>query len=188
MADTSITNIFWGEIAPNDHFVQIYDETSVMLDTLEGFVSGGLRDGDAVIIIATRQHINGLEARLLSQGLNLAAFRATDQYQAIDAADVLSRFMVKDWPDETLFRETIGAILHKARKDGRHVRAFGEMVAILWANGLSAATVRLEHLWHQFNREEHFSLFCAYPKAGFTESHAESIEAICAAHSKILKR
>src|SRR5688500_19228341 len=51
----------------------------------------------------------------------------------------------------------------------RSVRAFGEMVAVLWANGHNGATVRLEHLWHAFCQSEAFSLFCAYPKTGFTQ-------------------
>jgi hypothetical protein len=46
---------------------------------------------------------------------------------------------------------------------------FGEMVALLWARGQAAATVRLEHLWQQFCKEHAFSVFCAYPKAGFTK-------------------
>ncbi len=58
----------------------------------------------------------------------------------------------------------------KTRRDGRRVRAFGEMVAVLWDQGQNAATVRLEHLWHKLCPEEKdFSLFCTYPKAGFTD-------------------
>jgi hypothetical protein len=179
--------VFWGEIAPCDHFVQIYDDSGVMLDLLEGFVSGGLRDGDGVVIIATQQHINALDARLLAQGLNLKTLRAEDRYLTYDAADTLAKFMVNDWPDEALFRQTVKETLLRARGNGRHVRAFGEMVAILWANGQSAATVRLEHLWHQFNAEEKFSLFCAYPRVGFTQDAEASIAEICAAHSKVIK-
>ena len=44
-----------------------------------------------------------------------------------------------------------------------------EMVAVLWANELSGATVHLEHLWCNYIKEEKLSLFCAFPKSGFTQ-------------------
>jgi len=66
------------------------------------------------------------------------------------------------------------------------VRAFGEMVAILWAQGNSGATVRLEHLWQDLCQEQNLALFCAYPRCGFTLDSAQSIEDICAAHSRVI--
>ena len=34
--------VFWGEIPPCDHLIQIYNDDAVFLDTLEGFAAGGL--------------------------------------------------------------------------------------------------------------------------------------------------
>ena len=64
--------------------------------------------------------------------------------------------------------------------------AAGEMVAILWARGHTGATVRLEHLWHRLCATESFTLFCAYPKIGFTQDGPASIREICAAHSAVV--
>jgi hypothetical protein len=94
--------------------------------------------------------------------------------------------MVNGWPDDARFKAVIGEILDRARQGGREVRAFGEMVALLWAEGYCAATVRLEHLWQRICEDESFSLFCAYPKTGFTEDPIDSITRVCAAHSKVL--
>ena len=66
------------------------------------------------------------------------------------------------------------------------VRAFGEMVAILWKRGHAGATVRLEHLWHEFCQTKAFCLFCAYPRAYFMQSAEESIAEICLAHSRVV--
>jgi hypothetical protein len=60
------------------------------------------------------------------------------------------------------------------------------MVAVLWAEGKSGATVRLEHLWHNLCRESKLSLFCAYPRAGFTRDAENAIREICSAHSRTL--
>jgi hypothetical protein len=35
--------VFWGEIAPCDHLVQIYEQEAAFMDSLEGFVGGGIR-------------------------------------------------------------------------------------------------------------------------------------------------
>ena len=180
-------SVFWGEIAPAEHYVQIYRDDAVFLDTLEDFVAGGLRSGDAVVLIATPEHLKALEQRLLVQDIDVAAARETDQYIALLAVETLHRFMVGAWPDDEKFKAVVSGILERARgKKGRRVRAFGEMVAILWACANVGATVRLEQLWHGLCRSESFSLFCAYPRMGFTKDAASAISEICAAHSRVV--
>lgn len=61
---TSDSDVFWAEVAPCDHLVQLYEDDDVFLDSLEGFVSGGIRRGDASVVIATPAHRKGLERRL----------------------------------------------------------------------------------------------------------------------------
>ena len=95
--------------------------------------------------------------------------------------------MVRGWPDEELFQEVITGVLQRAQGSGRRrVRAFGEMVALLWSRGEVAATVQLEHLWNRLCQQEGFSLFCAYPTVGFTQEMSKSVGEICAAHSQIM--
>lgn len=66
------------------------------------------------------------------------------------------------------------------------MRAFGEMVALLWERGDQAATVRLEHLWNDFCRMQTLLLLCAYPRRGFTRHASESITEFCAIYSKVI--
>jgi hypothetical protein len=178
--------IFWGEIAPHEHLVQIYGDEAPFLDALEGFVVGGLRAGEAVIVIATAEHLNALEKKVQAEGFDLDAARSQNQYISLDAKETLSRFLLGGWPDDGRFRKVVSDLLVKARGKGRRVRAFGEMVAVLWSQGHNGATVRLEHLWHQFCQNEEFSLFCAYPRSGFTQDAEASIQEICSAHSKVI--
>lgn len=177
---------FWGEIAPCDHSVQIYRDKEAFLDSLEGFVVAGLRKGEAVIIIATKAHRTALETRLRAYGLDVNAAKKSDQFISLDADETLSQFMVNGWPDAEKFSRVVADLLERARSKGRRVRAFGEMVALLWARGMNGATVRLEHLWHDLCRAEQFPLFCAYPRSGFTTDAAVSMKEICAAHSRLI--
>jgi hypothetical protein len=179
-------NVFWGEISPSEHFVQIYEDDTAFMDTLEDFVRGGLQSGECVILISTDAHLSALEHRLTQKGLDLPAARANDQYIDLEAENVLDRFMVKKWPDDKLFDDTVSNLITRGKRASGRVRAFGEMVAVLWARGDNGATVHLEFLWNQLCQRDEFSLFCAYPKAGFTGNATDSIKEICAMHSKVL--
>lgn len=178
--------IFWGEIYPCEHLVQIYQDDGVFLDSLEGFVAGGILDGDGVVVIATPLHLLSLNERLTKRGIDVAIASEKNQYLAFDAEETLSKFMINDWPDSILFEELVASILLRAKDGGRRVRAFGEMVAVLWAQGNNNATIRLEHLWHRLCQEQSFSLFCAYPRSGFTRDASASIKEICDTHSRIV--
>jgi hypothetical protein len=179
-------DIFWGEIAPCEHLVQIYAQDAAFLDSLEGFVIGGLRCGEAVVVIATPGHLSALEERLVAANIDLKLAKLTDQYIALDADRTLKRFMIRGWPDDILFEHVVTDLLNRASKGGRRVRAFGEMVALLWGEGHSGATIRLEHLWHDLCHQRGFSLFCAYPQIGFTENQEISIKQICDTHSRVV--
>ncbi len=122
----------------------------------------------------------------VGNGYRISELVERHQYIPLDAEVMLSKFMVNDWPDEHLFELVIGDILSLAKSHGGRVRAFGEMVAILWARGYVGATIRLEHLWNKFCEKETFCLFCAYPQSGFTQDAHESIKHICGAHSKMI--
>jgi hypothetical protein len=188
--DTSWTHvkadIFWGEVAPCDHVIQIYESDEVFIDALAGFIGNGINMGECCVVIATAVHLETLKLRLESHGIRVDALIEDNRYFPLVAEDVLSTFMVDGWPDEALFMQSVSTILSLARKTNRRVRAFGEMVAILWAQGHSGATVRLEHLWNKFCSKETLCLFCAYPKAGFTNDIHSSFDHICAEHSKMI--
>jgi MEDS: MEthanogen/methylotroph, DcmR Sensory domain len=181
------SEILWGEIAPCEHLVQIYEDEAVFLDCLQAFVIGGLRAGDGVVVVATPEHLLSLETRLLAAAVELELASLQDKYIPLDAARTLQKFMIRGWPDDILFEQVVGDLLRRAGKDGRRVRAFGEMVALLWSDGQTGATIRIEHLWHRLCHEKGFSLFCAYPRIGFTQNADMSIKQICATHSKVVR-
>jgi len=183
---TTQNPVFWGEIAPCEHVAQFYEHEGVLIETLIGFIGAGLKAGESAIVIATAAHLKALEEGLQDCGVDLVGALVEHRYIALLADEALTRFMVKQWPDDDLFANFVTEVITRARATGRRVRAFGEMVALLWARGDIAATVRLEHLWNQLCKTEEFSLFCAYPKAGFTKDSSKSIREICEAHSKVI--
>jgi hypothetical protein len=181
------TEVFWGEIAPCDHVLQIYENENSFISSLSGYVGSGIRLGECAIVIATKEHISELVLRLKEDGLDVDKLVRDDQLITLDASETLSRFMVDNWPDEELFIKTITSVINRGVCKKRKVRAFGEMVALLWAEGLNGATVQLELLWEKFCSQNELGLFCAYPKSGFTSDITESIEQICHCHGKVIQ-
>ena len=112
------TQVFWGEIAPCEHVIQIYENDDVFLDLLSGFVSGGVNSGDSVVVIATSSHLKELHARLTLAGCNIPDLISSHLYIPLDAEKTLSRFMVNDWPDETLFNKVVSEVIVKAKGEG----------------------------------------------------------------------
>jgi hypothetical protein len=180
---------FWGEIAPNDHIAHFYDDDETFLITLAGYIAEGLAKQESVIIIATPQHLSRLAHLLGSSGVDLMKPLAEDRYIALDAAVALSCFMMDEWPNEQMFASLVSYLIKRASRNGRRIRAFGEMAALLWARGNQAATEQLEQMWNQYCRDHGFCLLCSYPKAGFSDDPAQSIieiREICAHHTRSL--
>ncbi len=181
------TRTFWGEIAAGDHVVQLYDTDEMLINTLTDFAADGFDAGDSIIVIGTASHLSSLTANLLDMGYELDLLISNDRYLTLDAEQTLAEFMVNGKPDEHYFMETIAAITKRARKNGKLVRAFGEMVGLLWQRGNSSATIELEVLWNKFCAVEALCLFCAYPKSDFNQDAGASVMHICGAHSKQIK-
>ena len=177
--------------ADRTHSVQFYDDEASFIDELSCFIGTALVAGDSAVVIATKEHRDSLAQALQSKGLDLGV--ATDQgrYVALDASETLARFMRDGRPDAALFTENLGDVLKRcasvARGQSRQISAFGEMVALLWAQGNGEAAVRLEKLWNHLAETHPLSLRCAYPISGFArKDHGEAFLNICAEHSNVI--
>jgi signal transduction histidine kinase len=95
--------------------------------------------------------------------------------------------MIDGQPEPGRFHEVIGGLIAKAADGRPRVRAYGEMVALLWADGNRDAAIRLEELWNDLGRTRPFSLFCAYPMSGFGgEELVEPLASVCTSHSRVI--
>src|ERR1700712_3686125 len=179
--------VFWKAVAPAEHVVQIYDDEAMLLRTLTAYAADGIAAGDCVIIIATAPHLEALDRQLRAREFSPETLKATDQFIALNAEHTLAKFMVNGWPEEKYFMEIVTGLMQRARQTGRPVRAFGEMVVLLWQRGNCSGTIRLEQLWNKFCEMETFCLLCAYPRDGFKQDALASVMHICSAHSKLIR-
>ena len=149
------------------------------------YLLGALDGGGVAIVVATPEHRREFETRLGQAGVNLAAARDDGSYLVLDAGQTLRQLMVADKLDSAAFDRVIGDVIRRAGAGGRPVRTFGELVALLWDDGLVNEAVQLEALWGQLGDRHPFSLFCGYR----ADSMARDIDAyaeVCRLHGEIV--
>ena len=172
------------------HTVQFYSEDQVLLDEVSRFIGTALGAGDAAIVIATPAHREGLAQRLSQSGLDISRLATEGRFVALDAAETLSKITLYGFPDRSRFTELIGGQILSAQKRTEReqpVAIFGEMVALLWAEGKSTAVLQLEGLWNEVAKTHSFCLRCAYPIGSFyREEHGEPFLKICGQHSVVI--
>ena len=85
------------------------------------------------------------------------------------------------------FFEVIGGVIRDAVGTGRPVRAYGEMVALLWEAGDVLAAIDLETLWNELASELPFALYCAYHSESVAANeHADALHDVCRLHSAVI--
>jgi anti-sigma regulatory factor (Ser/Thr protein kinase) len=169
-------------LTPHDHLVHFYDADDELIREVSAFLADGLSGGGTAVAIAAPERLSGIVDALASRG-----FAEGDRFRTLDAAEALGAFMIDGRPDRERFREVIGTVVSEAGRSGTNVRAFGEMVSLLWDRDNVAAAVELEGLWNELGTELDFFLYCAYPISSLAA--ADDLRAateICARHSDVV--
>jgi hypothetical protein len=174
---------------PEEHFVQLYGKNDRLLTrNVARYLGEGLKRGDGLLVIATADHRGSVVRRLTEERTYTRAV-LEGRLVFLDAEATLNRFMVDGEPDQARFERVIGEALGGVRARAVHsgIRAYGEMVGVLWKTGQFSAAVRLEELWNQLLRSSDVSLFCAYPIDVFSpEFQAASVDALLCAHTHLV--
>lgn len=153
------------------HVVEFYGKNeSALVHNVARFLRGAVEHGGHGIVIATDGRLEGLRDALF--GYRNLLF--------LDAREGLAGFMVGGRPNHALFDATIGKLV-RARAPHGNLRAYGEMVGILWEAGMHDAAIELEELWNELLARTPFSLYCGYPLDAPDDR-------ILAAHSECVNR
>jgi DNA-binding NarL/FixJ family response regulator len=171
------------------HEVQFYSDDVVFRETVTHFIGAALKGGNAAIVFATEPHRESLLQGLKVQGVDVDALIQQGAYVSLDAAEVLSTFMINGWPDAARFFEGFRNLVEAASKvaKARHPRVAicGEGVALLWAEGMTEAAIRLEQLGNDLARTYNVDILCAYPFSLHIQEDELAFGAICAEHSAV---
>ena len=149
-----------------DHVVQLYGKDDPLLaKNVSRYLAEGMRRADGLVVIATPAHTQAIARHLAEEGAS--ATREAERggrLVFLDARATLDSLLVDGQPDEARFVSVVGGQLLAARErsGSGKVRAFGEMVSLLWSEGRPSEAERLETQWNALLSWSVVSLYCAY--------------------------
>lgn len=181
----------WREILKTpslgDHIVQVYQDEEFLAEAVGEYVGVGLRQDEGVVIISTPGHRDAFERQLQRSDLDPAKAIGQGQLKFFDAEALLARLMRAGTPDWNAFHAVVGGAIAELRLQYPTVRAYGEMVDILWQNGERDAAIRLEEYWNELAKLQTFSLFCAYFMDNLdAAAYGGPLECVCKVHTHLI--
>jgi hypothetical protein len=168
------------------HAVRFYPDPESLARIVAGFIGEGLVTAQPAVIIATREHWQLIRQELHMRGFDVDRLIESLTLFTLDAHETLSQFMVDGMPDSVRFRAAIVPVIEVACEGRKNcvIRAYGEMVDVLWRQGQTTAATRLEILWNELAGTHNFSLLCGYSMGNFYKGAA--VEEICSLHTHVL--
>lgn len=173
-------------IAPGDHVVHLFSDAAELARGASTFLGSGLALGGPALVVATAERIAALEEGMRRAGIDIADARRSGRYLAVDAHEMLARFMTDTGPDPTAFDSSVGAVVRSLADAPVPLRVYGEMVALLWQAGAVPAAAALEDLWNSLGERVGFTLYCAYPASGM-DVHPGGRALVCARHTHVVR-
>jgi hypothetical protein len=168
----------------HDHLVQFYDTDEELLNSVIPYLAEGLGAGENVVVIATEAHREAFQAALDATQMS-AAGDGGGEYLALDAAEALARLRPDGVLEQDAFDGSIGVLVRDRLATGRPLRAYGEIVTLLWNEGDPSGAIELEAMWNRLQSEHSFTLFCGYPSPPSELQHA-ALPQVCAEHSCVV--
>jgi KaiC/GvpD/RAD55 family RecA-like ATPase len=171
------------------HDVQFYENETFLSTSVAKFLVEGVRAGQPVIVIATAAHRKAFAAKMVAMGVDPEELVHARTAVWLDARETLSAFMEGGRPNRELFDATVGNVFEQLTANRKYVvvRAFGEMVDLLWKDGKAEGAIALEEMWNGLAAKYSFALLCAYSKESLlTDPSAHGLERICGVHSRVL--
>jgi signal transduction histidine kinase/ActR/RegA family two-component response regulator len=170
-----------------EHFVQFYESEDFFLDSLASYIAAGLSADEAVVVVATKSHLEALDNLLRQRGFDSAAAEQAGNYLPLNAHNTLVQLMVNGTLSAEQFKLLLGGAVARAARHSGRVRVFGELVALLWADENYQDAIRLEKLWNELQTTQSFTLFCAYPMASLGRYVLEEPFAeVCTTHTRVI--
>ena len=167
------------------HAVRFYEDDKSLCRIVSDFIAKGLALEQPALVIATQPHIDAIVKNLTDATIDVEQLRKNGELLLLDARQTLATFMVNGRPDPDFFKASATRALEQlARGRAKTIRAYGEMVDVLWKDGMSAAAIKLEMLWNRLANTHDFSLLCGYAMGQFYKD--ATIDDVCRHHTHVV--
>ncbi len=184
----------WAKLADqektHEHAVQFYKaDEPVLAKNVSRYLREGLEQGEGLLVIATPEHIEMFARELSLLGVHTNAAIGERRLVFHDAETMLAQFMLGGQPDWGRFNRVLTSATQdvvRYRENGA-LRAYGEMVGILWKARQFSAAIRVEEFWNRMLRSVSIKLFCAYPIDIFSgDLQTAGVEELLRAHTHMV--
>jgi hypothetical protein len=153
------------EAAPAaDHAVQVYDDLAELAASVGHYLDAGFRNGQPAVLISTSDRFDAFARELEARGWDIDQLEARGLLARFDAEQTLDAFMDGEIPSAERFEQVVGGAIDRvaSRFPDATIRAFGDMVDLLWRQGNEAGAIALEELWNDLAETRRFALLCGY--------------------------
>jgi anti-sigma regulatory factor (Ser/Thr protein kinase) len=169
-----------------DHAVHFYRDDADLADTVGQYLVDALGEPGVAVVIATDPHVKAFERRLAAAGTDVEVALESGRLIFLDARATLAKLTVGGQIDGQAFDDEVGRLVRGVVGAGGTVRAYGEMVDLLWQAGEVSSAIELERLWNELIDELRFSLLCAYRSATAAAPEREhALREVCGLHSAV---
>lgn len=158
------------------HIVRFSTHDDDLIPAVADFVSDGVRLGERVALVITREHWDAVEARLVARHVRIATALKHHQVVVTDVEEALAQITVDGRPDPARFQALADGILDALAPP---VRVFGELAPRVAAIDIDAA-IEIEKIGDHLAAEAGVNILCAY-HLGYLKS-SDHVDRVCAAH------
>jgi MEDS: MEthanogen/methylotroph, DcmR Sensory domain len=164
--------------------VHFYENDASLCRIVADFLAEGIMKGEPALVIGTPEHNHAILDGLSARHLDIERLQREGDLLTRNAHETLAEFMADGLPDAQRFTGLATEALDRVRR-GRDctVRAYGELVDVLWKDGLAEAAVKVEMLWNQLAMNREFSLMCSYAMGNFYKVAGR--DEVCGQHSHV---
>ena len=149
-------------IPSHNHIVQVCQNVTSQAEILTRYIKEGLLNNEGIIVIARPSLRKTVLSKLDALGFDNQTVKNQGQVRFFDAEFLLSSILIDGTIEEQAFRNLIGIPVQVAQSKFGKVRAFGEMVDILWQRNLQDMAIQLEDLWEDLCTNQGLRFLCTY--------------------------
>lgn len=169
------------------HDVQIYSDRNELAARVAAFFEGGLERGDGCLLLATAPSASRLVGAFAERGLDVEALQAERRLALGDAERIVDEICADGGPSGPALEAVVARLTDELRARSGRIRAYGELVDVLWHRGAWSESEQLEEHWSRLLERRRIDLLCAYhvddPFA--RDLHLDLVPRVCRTHETV---
>ena len=173
------------------HAVQFYLDDSFLFHMITRLMISAFNAGDGAIVIATAAHHEVLRERVMRANFDIEVERNKGTYVAVDVSEVVARCTKHGTLQVPMLAQlltaTLGEVTEATGKPLSRTFVFGELVALLCAQGNFEDLFAFEQVGEHLRREYPVSILCGYAIRLFQRKGMEKFfRQVCEAHPTVI--